>query len=99
MSRLSAFLFGMVAGAVLLYVAMNFHVMRTGEGFHLITKQPARLSEAYVDVRAFTMADWASHPQLAAALVQADKQYLLGEVATGAFQDNLKQLLPEWPKR
>ena len=99
MSRLPTFLAGMVVGAALLYVAMNYHVMRASDGLHLIAKPTARLSETFVDVRAYSMADWAGHPQLAAALVQADKQYLLGDSAAASIPDNLQQLLPAWPKQ
>jgi hypothetical protein len=98
MSRAPTFLVGMAAGAALLYTAMNFYVMRAGDGFHLVAKQSPRLSETFVDIRAFSMADWASHPQLAADLMQAEKQYLVGDSAAASFQDNVKQLLPAWPK-
>jgi hypothetical protein len=99
MSRLSTFLLGMVAGAGLLQGATTYHVVRASDGFHLIAKQPARLSETYVDIRAFTMTDWAARPQLASALVQANHRQLLGESAAGALQDKGKQLLPDWPKK
>ena len=87
MSRLSSFLLGMVAGAGLLQGATTYHVVRADDGFHLVAKQPARLSETYVDIRAFTMTDWAGHPQLASALVQANQQQLLGDSAAGALQE------------
>jgi hypothetical protein len=99
MSRLSTFLFGMAAGAALLYAAMNFHLMRAADGFHLVRKQSPRLSETFVDVRNFSMADWTGHPQLAADLVQANKQHLLSDSAAAALQENVKQLLPTWPKQ
>jgi hypothetical protein len=89
----------MAAGAGLLYTAMNFHVMHAGDGFHLVAKQSPRMSEIFIDVREFSMADWASHPQLAADLVQANKQYLVGDSAAAALQENVKQLLPAWPKQ
>jgi len=98
MSRLSTFLFGMVAGAVLLHGATTYHVVRASDGFHLIAKQPARLSETYVDIRAFTMSDWAARPQLATALVQADQQHLVGGSIVDAAQEKVQELLPEWPK-
>jgi hypothetical protein len=99
MSRLSAFILGMVAGAGLLQGATTYHIVRAADGFHFIAKQPARLSETYVDIRGFTMTDWAGHPQLASALVQANQQQLLGESAAGAVQEKAKQLVPEWPKK
>ena len=99
MRRLSSFLLGMATGAALLYVAMNYHVLRAGDGFHLVAKQSPRLSDTFVDIRDFSVADWASHPQLAAALVQAKKEYLLGNSAATAIQENVKQLLPSWPEQ
>ncbi len=99
MSRLPAFLFGMVCGAALLWVAMNYHVVRARDGFHFVAKQPARLSDAFIDIREFNLTDWAGHPQLAAALVQADKQHLVGDSAAASIQENIQQLLPAWPKQ
>jgi hypothetical protein len=99
MSRLSSFLLGMVAGAGLIQGATMYHIVRASSGFHFVAKQPARLSETYVDIRAFTMSDWAAHPQLASALVQANQQQLLGDSAAAALQDKAKQLLPDWPKK
>jgi hypothetical protein len=98
MSRIWTFLSGMAAGALLLYTAMNFHVIRSSDGFHLVVKRPARLAESYVDIREFGMADWAAHPQIATALVQANKQQLLGDSATSSIHQSLNQLLPE-PQR
>jgi hypothetical protein len=99
MKRYLSFLLGLVTGAALLYVAMSFHVVRSRDGFNLVAKTPARLSETFVDIRTFTMADWASRPQLAAALVQSGKQHLLGDSAANAFQESLNRLLPEAPTR
>jgi hypothetical protein len=96
MSRLPSFLIGAAAGAALLFTAMNYHVMRAADGFHLVPKQPPRLSESFVDIRSFGMSEWASHPQLAAALVQSGKDYLLRDSAAAAIQGNVKQLLPSW---
>lgn len=98
MSRLSAFLIGMVAGAGLLQGANTYHIVRASDGFHFIAKQPARLGETFVDIRSFTLTDWAARPQLASALVQANQQHLLGDSAATALQEKVKQLLPEWPK-
>ena len=98
MRRLSSFLLGMATGPAMLYVAMNYHVLRAGDGFHFVAKQSPRLSDTFVDIREFGIADWAGHPQLAAALVQANKQYLVGDSAAAAIQENVKQLLPTWPE-
>jgi hypothetical protein len=99
MSRLPLFVFGVITGAAMLYVATNYHVIRSSDGVEIIPKQSARLSEAYVDIRTFSMGDWASHPQLAAALVQANKQHLVGDSAVQALQQSVNQLVPNWPNR
>jgi hypothetical protein len=99
MSKISSFFLGMATGAALLHGATLYHVVRASDGFHFIAKQPARLSETYVDIRAFTLTDWAAHPQLASALVQANQQQLLGESAAGALQESVNQVLPAWPQK
>jgi hypothetical protein len=97
MSRFGTFLLGMVAGGLLYAAATNFHVLRGRDGFHLVAKQSPRLSETYVDVRQFTLADWTNHPQLAAALAKANKQYLIGESAAASLPEGVNQLIPAWP--
>ena len=89
----------MVAGAALLQGVTTYHVVRAPDGFHFVAKQPPRLGETFVDIRAFTMTDWAARPQLASALVQANQQQLLGDSAATALQQQAKQLLPDWPKK
>jgi hypothetical protein len=95
MSRLWSFLFGIVVGVVLLHTAMTYHIVRAGDGFHVVAKSPARLSQSYVDIRDFGFADWSGHPQLASALVQSNKKYLLGGSAATSLQQSVNSLLPD----
>jgi hypothetical protein len=99
MSRLWSFLLGGVAGAALLHAAMNYHLIRAADGFHLIAKSPARLSETFVDIRSFSMKDWTGRPQLASAMVRGNQQHLLGDAATDALRQGVNELLPDWPKQ
>lgn len=99
MSRLSSFCLGLATGAALLHMATMYHVVRASDGMHFVEKQPPRLSDTYVDVRTFTMTDWAGHPQLASALVQANQQQLLGDSAAGAVREAVNQAIPAWPKQ
>lgn len=96
MSRLSYFFLGLVTGALTLYTVINFHVVRARDGYHVVAKQPPRLSEAYVDVRTFGASDWAGRPQLTAALVEANQHQLMGESAAGAVEEGLRRLVPTW---
>ena len=97
MSRLGTFLFGMIVGFLLYAGVTNFHVVRARDGFHLVAKQNANLSETYVDIRQFSLSDWTNHPQLAAALAKANKQYLIGDAAAASLQEGVNQLVPAWP--
>ena len=100
MSRFSSFFLGMAAGAMLLHAATLYHVVRASDGLHFVQKQPPRLSETYVDIRAFTMTDWAGHPQLASALAKATPQQRPGESGPGALHPVIPkpELLPNEPR-
>ncbi|MEX0643469.1 MAG: hypothetical protein WD468_12245 [Pirellulales bacterium] len=98
MSRFPSFVMGAVVGALLLYAAMKYHVIRARDGFHFVSKQPPRLSETYADIRGYSPSDWAGRPQLASALVGANQQLLLGDSAADAVQNGIDQLLPSWPE-
>ena len=63
--------------------------------FHLVAKSSARLTETFFDVWSFSMADWTGHPQLASALVQANKQHLPGYSAANALHQSVNQFLPD----
>lgn len=99
MKRISSFLLGMATGAILLHGATLYHVVQASDGIHLVAKQPARLSETYVDVRSFSAGDWTGHPQLATALVQANLQHLIVDSSAGAVREAVNQVLPAWPKK
>jgi hypothetical protein len=89
----------MATGTMLLYGAMHYHLVRARNGLHLVGKTPPSLSEAFVDVRQFGVADWSKHPQLAAALVRANKQSLMQDSAVASLQDGVNQALPPWPNQ
>ena len=44
MRRLSTFFFGMVAGGLLIYAALNYHLIQAKDGLHLIPKVDATLA-------------------------------------------------------
>jgi hypothetical protein len=98
MQRVMTFMLGVAAGVMLCWGATNYHVVRAADGFHLVEKQRARLAEAYVDVRAFGVSDWANHPELASALVAANKQSVMQSAAANTFQGGLSQL-PNWSQQ
>jgi hypothetical protein len=93
MRGLSTFVMGMIVGALLLFAGSRYHVVRANDGFHLIPKSSARLTEPYVDIRQFTIEDWDKHKALAMAIVQADKAHLMQDSATENIRRSFNDLL------
>ena len=92
-SRLGFFLFGFLVGGAAVMGSLRYHVDKAEDGTHLIPKMSATLSETYIDIREFRQNDWLEHPQLAAAVVRADKAYLMKEAAVGSLFQGAEDLL------
>lgn len=74
---MSRFLYGMITGAAMLYVAMHFHIVRGNDGVFLVPKLSNNLSEVYVDIRQYKLRDWEDHKPLAAAILKSNQTHLL----------------------
>ena len=90
---MSRFLFGMVTGAALLFVAMHYHVVHGKEGVFAVPKISNNLSDIYVDIREFTLSDWKSHKPLAAAIMRSDQSHLLSDSSLNSFRDRIGGLV------
>lgn len=86
------FLFGVVTGAALLYVAMHYHVVRGNDGVYVVAKISNDLSDVYVDTREFSLSDWQDHKPLAAAILQSNQSHLVGDASLSSFRDSVRQL-------
>jgi hypothetical protein len=93
MKRLTTFVMGMAVGAAILLGALKYHVVRANDGLHLVPKLDAQLAGTYADIRAFTIADWAQNPDLAAALIDAGQRDLVEGSAKDALRNRLDQFL------
>lgn len=93
MRRIWTFLSGILAGGALIYFAMNFHLIRANDGFHLIPKVNAQLPGTYADIREFKVTDWADNAEIAAALMNANRRDLLDGALTDTFNNGLDRLL------
>lgn len=93
MKRAKGFLTGVVVGALGMYGAMTYHVVRASDGLHLIPKVHPGLAEVYVDIRSFDAGDWNAHRNLAAALVKADKESLIGSASLTGLRDAAREAL------
>ena len=75
-STLKVFI-GMVLGAVITIVAMNYHVVRTKNSWAVFPKQHACLSDTYVDVRDWSVGDWVDRPEFVKTLYENNRQDLI----------------------
>ena len=89
---MSRFLFGMITGAMLLYVAMHYHLVRGNEGVYLVPKLSNNLSDVYVDTRSFDLERWRDHKPLAAAIMQSDQSHLLEGAPLMSFRESVQGL-------
>ena len=81
MKRVTSFLMGVIVGAVGLYGAMTYHVVRAADGVHFVRRVSNSLADTYVDIRQFDAAKWNEHKSVAVALINADKGDLLKDSA------------------
>ncbi len=90
---MTRFLFGMVTGAVLLFLAMHYHIVRGNEGVFLVSKISNNLSDVYVDTRDFQLSDWQNHKPLAAAIMRSDHSDILAGSSLNSFRTSVVDLV------
>jgi hypothetical protein len=93
MDRFGSFLLGAVIGGAAVFGTLKYHVVYADDGVHFVPKVFANFDDIYVDIRSFDFSDWNEHKSLAAALIKADKGYLLDEAAVNQFQESVGNLL------
>ena len=92
MGRLFWLLVGFAIGGGAIYGAFNYHVVKADSGFELVPKHSASLSDTYVDIRNFSVSDWAAHPALSADIVAAEKSHLLGGGSSNSLQNGVNSM-------
>ena len=90
---MSKFFAGMACGAVLLFTAMHFHMVRGNNGVVLVPKVSNNLSDIYVDIREYDLQDWQSHKPLAAAIMRSNQSQLLDASGARSFGDSVAGLV------
>jgi hypothetical protein len=98
MRRWSTFLFGVAVGGLIIYGVLNYHVIHARDGMHLVPKVDAQLAGTYVDIREFTLRDWANHLEIVAALRAAKRDDLLEMSADDTADRLLDRVLGAAPK-
>jgi len=96
MNKISAFLFGIVLVAILMFVSLKYHVMPATGGFHLVPEVMVNLSSFYTDVRDFTLQVWKHHRGLPLAIFRSKNLALQEQAAKGALGNMLEETWNDW---
>lgn len=92
MKKLKPFLFGAIAGLLLMFVSLQFHLIRSEDGFRLVPRTPQpSLGLFYVDLRSWTPEDYADRPELARALVAHGDTDLVASSVTDRLLDGVSE--------
>lgn len=95
MRRLPTFIFGMLLGGLLIYLALNYHLIQAKDGLHLVPKLSATLAGSYVDVRSFTPADLARHKEIVGAIMKSGQDDLIKSIAADSLENGVDRWLPQ----
>ncbi|MGI9429911.1 MAG: hypothetical protein ACR2NM_14715 [Bythopirellula sp.] len=93
MRRLMTFGMGMVFGGLVLWAALHYHVLNTKSGLRMVPKVNASLSKTYVDIRGFTVVDWARNTDLVLALTNANQADLVENAVGDAVENGIDRWL------
>ncbi|KAA5540009.1 hypothetical protein FYK55_22080 [Roseiconus nitratireducens] len=88
---MSRFIAGMFCGALLLFLAMHYHVVRGNNGVVLVPKISNNLGDVYTDIRAFELDDWKRHKTLAAAIMRSSQSDLIQGSAQRSFGQSVRE--------
>ena len=88
MSNAKPYLFGAVLGASAMYVALQYHVVHSHDGFQMVPRTPQHsVGLAYADVRNWSPSQWTDRPELARALMAHGSSDLISESVAHSLPD------------
>lgn len=92
MKKFKPFLIGAVAGSLLMFVSLQFHLIRSEDGFRLVPRTPQpSLGLFFVDLRGWTPEDYADRPELARALVAHGDTDLVASSVSDRLLDGVSE--------
>ncbi len=90
MSNAKPYLFGAVLGASAMYVALQYHVVHSHDGFQMVPRTPQHsIGLAYADVRNWSPSQWTDRPELARALMAHGSSDLISDSVAGSLADSV----------
>jgi vacuolar-type H+-ATPase subunit H len=92
MSNTKPYLFGAVLGASAMYVALQYHVVHSHDGFLMVPRTPQHsVGLAYADVRNWSPSQWTDRPELARALMAHGSSDLISESVANSLADSVTE--------
>lgn len=92
MSKAKPFLFGTALGASAMFVALQYHVVHSHDGFQMIPRTPQQsVGLAYADIRSWSASQWTDRPELARALMAHGASDLISESVTNTLADSVSE--------
>jgi len=92
MSNAKPYLFGTLLGASAMYVALQYHVVHSHDGFQMVPRTPQHsVGLAYADVRNWTPSQWTDRPELARALMAHGSSDLISESVATSLADSVAE--------
>lgn len=70
---------GTVFGAVMMWAAMSYHLIRTRDGITMVPKYHAQLASTFIDVRQWGVTEWTEHPELVMTLERNQRTEIIGD--------------------
>ena len=92
MSNAKPYLFGAVLGASAMYVALQYHVVHSHDGFQMVPRTPQHsVGLTYADVRNWSPSQWTDRPELARALMAHGASDLISESVANSLADSVTE--------
>ena len=90
MGKFKPFLFGTIFGGGVAFVALQYHLVHSNEGFRLIPRTPQpSIGLAYADIRNWGVEEWADRPELARAMVAHGSTDLVATSVSGGLTETI----------
>ncbi len=90
MGKAKPFLFGTLLGTSLMFMALQYHVLRTHDGVQLVPRIPQHsLGLAWADIRHWSASQWTDRPELARALLAHGSGSLISQSVTEQLAESV----------
>ncbi len=92
MNKAKPFLLGTALGASAIFVALQYHVVHSHDGFQIVPRTPQQsIGLAYADIRTWSASQWTDRPELARALMAHGASDLISASVTSTLAETVSE--------